>query len=163
MSYDVRGAGASTAPRRILSYRLALLAEDLFAVADAVSPDRPVHVVAHDWGSIQAWERIEDVPAADARPASTLASDAVRGMALYRANMLPRVCAPRERSMKVPVQLIQPERDHYVRPQLAEDLERWVPSLRRRSLPVQHWVPLTHPEQVAGGVTEFVTSPVVDR
>lgn len=84
-------------------------------------------------------------------------------MALYRANMLPRVCAPRERSMKVPVQLIQPERDHYVRPQLAEDLERWVPSLRRRSLPVQHWVPLTHPEQVAGWVTEFVTSPVVDR
>jgi len=24
-------------------------------VLDAVSPDRPVHVLAHDWGSIQAW------------------------------------------------------------------------------------------------------------
>ncbi|MGW7595962.1 SDR family oxidoreductase, partial [Streptomyces rubiginosohelvolus] len=29
---------------------------DFLAVADAVSPDRPVHVVGHDWGSVQSWE-----------------------------------------------------------------------------------------------------------
>ncbi|RSM67656.1 short chain dehydrogenase [Kibdelosporangium aridum] len=55
VSYDVRGAGASTRPRAVSDYRIPLLVEDLFAVADAVSPSRPVHVVAHDWGSIQAW------------------------------------------------------------------------------------------------------------
>ncbi|WP_235926072.1 SDR family oxidoreductase [Actinokineospora pegani] len=58
--YDTRGAGESTAPSGLRAYRLAELGEDLFAVADAVSPAEPVHVVAHDWGSIQAWEAITD-------------------------------------------------------------------------------------------------------
>jgi alpha-beta hydrolase superfamily lysophospholipase len=37
---------------------LPLLVEDLAAVVDAVSPDAPVHLVAHDWGSIQSWEAV---------------------------------------------------------------------------------------------------------
>jgi len=53
--YDVRGAGRSGAPSGLAGYRLDQLADDLFAVADAVSPDRPVHVAGHDWGSVQAW------------------------------------------------------------------------------------------------------------
>ncbi|TNC28229.1 SDR family oxidoreductase [Amycolatopsis alkalitolerans] len=67
--YDVRGAGQSDAPRGTAAYRLPLLKDDLFAVADAVSPDRPVHVVAHDWGSIQAWEAVTE-PGAHERIAS---------------------------------------------------------------------------------------------
>ncbi|MGW4274817.1 SDR family oxidoreductase [Streptomyces seoulensis] len=63
--YDVRGAGASNSPRTTEEYRLELLARDLFAVADATSPDRPVHVVAHDWGSIQAWEAVTDPRSAE--------------------------------------------------------------------------------------------------
>ncbi|GAA4421068.1 SDR family oxidoreductase [Actinokineospora soli] len=66
--YDVRGAGASSAPRGRAAYRTERLAEDLFAVLDAVT-DRPAHVVAHDWGSIQAWEAVTD-PAAPSRIAS---------------------------------------------------------------------------------------------
>ncbi|WP_436493723.1 SDR family oxidoreductase [Actinokineospora sp. HUAS TT18] len=62
--YDVRGAGESGAPRERGGYTIAKLAEDLFAVADAVSPERPVHLVAHDWGSIQAWEPVTDPRAA---------------------------------------------------------------------------------------------------
>ncbi|WP_309113553.1 alpha/beta fold hydrolase [Saccharothrix sp.] len=58
VTYDVRGAGASGKPRDLAGYRLPVLARDLFAVVDAVSPDQPVHVVAHDWGSIQAWEAV---------------------------------------------------------------------------------------------------------
>lgn len=58
--YDTRGAGDSAAPADRSGYRLPHLADDLFTVADAVSPDRPVHVVAHDWGSIQAWEAVTD-------------------------------------------------------------------------------------------------------
>lgn len=63
--YDVRGAGDSDKPRAKEDYRLELLAQDLFAVADAVSPEKPVHVVAHDWGSIQSWEAVTDPRAAE--------------------------------------------------------------------------------------------------
>ncbi|MFF7453953.1 SDR family oxidoreductase [Kitasatospora sp. NPDC008115] len=67
--YDVRGAGASGVPLDRAGYRLEHLAADLFAVADAVSPDRPVHVVAHDWGSLQSWEAVT-APGAERRLAS---------------------------------------------------------------------------------------------
>ncbi|MER7756111.1 SDR family oxidoreductase [Kitasatospora sp. NPDC097643] len=67
--YDVRGAGESGVPADRSGYRLEQLAADLFAVADAVSPDRPVHVVAHDWGSLQSWEAVT-APGAERRIAS---------------------------------------------------------------------------------------------
>lgn len=55
--YDVRGHGRSTAPRPLRGgFTLEKLTDDFLAVVDAVSPDRPVHVVGHDWGSVQAWE-----------------------------------------------------------------------------------------------------------
>lgn len=56
VAYDVRGAGDSQAPDARRGYRLEQLADDLVAVADATCPDRPVHVVGHDWGAIQAFE-----------------------------------------------------------------------------------------------------------
>ncbi|MFJ4629520.1 SDR family oxidoreductase [Streptomyces sp. NPDC088847] len=55
--YDVRGHGASTAPQPLRGgFTLEKLTDDFLAVADAVSPDRPVHLVGHDWGSVQSWE-----------------------------------------------------------------------------------------------------------
>ncbi|MFI1832188.1 SDR family oxidoreductase [Streptomyces olivaceoviridis] len=55
--YDVRGHGRSTAPRPLRGgFTLAKLTDDFLAVVDAVSPDRPVHLVGHDWGSVQSWE-----------------------------------------------------------------------------------------------------------
>ncbi|MFE5140850.1 SDR family oxidoreductase [Streptomyces fagopyri] len=55
--YDVRGHGASTAPRPLRGgFTLEKLTDDFLAVVDAVSPDRPVHLVGHDWGSVQSWE-----------------------------------------------------------------------------------------------------------
>lgn len=55
--YDVRGHGRSTAPRPLRGgFTLEKLTDDFLAVADAVSPDRPVHLVGHDWGSVQGWE-----------------------------------------------------------------------------------------------------------
>lgn len=62
--YDVRGSGGSGCPADLAGYRLEQLADDLFAVAGAVSQDRPVHVAAHDWGSIQAWHAVTDARAA---------------------------------------------------------------------------------------------------
>jgi pimeloyl-ACP methyl ester carboxylesterase len=58
VSYDTRGAGASDAPPATLDYRLDRLVDDLAAVAAAVSPDRPVHLVGHDWGSVQGWAAV---------------------------------------------------------------------------------------------------------
>ncbi|WP_405389709.1 SDR family oxidoreductase [Streptomyces sp. NBC_01102] len=55
--YDVRGHGRSAAPIPLRGgFTLEKLTDDFLAVADAVSPDRPVHVVGHDWGSVQSWE-----------------------------------------------------------------------------------------------------------
>ncbi|MFF4087872.1 SDR family oxidoreductase [Streptomyces nigra] len=55
--YDVRGHGRSTAPRPLRGgFTLEKLTDDFLAVVDAVSPDRPVHLVGHDWGSVQGWE-----------------------------------------------------------------------------------------------------------
>ncbi|MBK3629480.1 SDR family oxidoreductase [Streptomyces sp. MBT49] len=55
--YDVRGHGRSGAPRPLRGgFTLDKLTDDFLAVVDAVSPDRPVHLVGHDWGSVQAWE-----------------------------------------------------------------------------------------------------------
>ncbi|MFD9866316.1 SDR family oxidoreductase [Streptomyces niveus] len=55
--YDVRGHGGSTAPKPLRGgFTLEKLTDDFLAVADAVSPRRPVHLVGHDWGSVQGWE-----------------------------------------------------------------------------------------------------------
>ncbi|MFJ7075219.1 SDR family oxidoreductase [Streptomyces sp. NPDC098781] len=55
--YDVRGHGRSTAPKPLRGgFTLEKLTDDFLAVMDAVSPDRPVHLVGHDWGSVQSWE-----------------------------------------------------------------------------------------------------------
>ena len=235
--YDVRGAGASGHPKRLSGYRLDQLADDLFAVADAVSPDRPVHLAAHDWGSIQAWHAATD-PRAAARiasyttmsgpcldhvghwfrrryshptprnlaqlagqqlkswyiavfhipmlapaawrlvlaerwagiletaegvqprpghPAATLRTDAVRGINLYRANMLPRLTRPTSRFAHVPVQLITLAKDRFVSPALAgSDLDRWVPDLRRREIAAGHWSALSEKgPTVARMIREF--------
>ena len=238
--YDVRGAGESGRPGRREDYRLEHLADDLFAVADAVSPGRPVHVVAHDWGSVQSWEavtrpgaadrlasfttlsgpcldhvghwnrrrmthptprhlvqlvnqlthswyiaafhvpllapavwrhglarrwgrlleRIEGVRPRPGHPQPTLAEDAVRGILLYRANMLPSLRGPRQRTARVPVQLVVLTRDNYVRPALNGDLERWAPVLRRRTLDAGHWAALlVRGPEVAELVRAFVADP----
>ncbi|MCG8926441.1 SDR family oxidoreductase [Lentzea sp. CC55] len=223
VTYDVRGAGASTAPSTQDGYRLGRLAADLFAVIDAVSPGEPVHLVGHDWGSIQSWEAVTTPGARIAtftsisgpcldhmghwsrkalslahvrqflrswyigafhvpvlaplfwrlylarrwgdvlrrregvrtEPAPTIASDAVNGLSLYRANIRPVMRSPRQRRAPMPVQVVQPTRDRYIRTEPL-DLERWVPSLRRRRIAAGHWAPLTHPDQLARMISEFV-------
>ena len=60
VAYDVRGAGESDKPRGRRAYRQAQLTADLTAVLDAVSPDEPVHLLGHDWGSMQSWDAVSD-------------------------------------------------------------------------------------------------------
>ena len=56
VAYDVRGAGASSAPRGPAAYDFERLADDFAAVVAAASPTAPVHLVGHDWGGIAGWE-----------------------------------------------------------------------------------------------------------
>lgn len=55
VTYDVRGCGESDVPAKVSDYALPQLNADLKSLIDQISPDEPVHVVGHDWGSIQSW------------------------------------------------------------------------------------------------------------
>jgi pimeloyl-ACP methyl ester carboxylesterase len=238
VAYDVRGAGRSTTPApRVASYRLERLEDDLLVVLDALAPYGPVHLVGHDWGSVQGWEfatsprlrgglasftsvsgpcldhfglwlgdrlrrpgpaglrqllgqglrswyvyalhaprlpealwrgplgrrwpalrrAVERLPAADDRSRDTLPEDAANGAWLYRANIRERLHHPRtDRVATVPVQLIVPTRDPYLSPRLYDDLDRWAPVLRRRTVDAGHWLPLTRPDRLADWISGFV-------
>jgi pimeloyl-ACP methyl ester carboxylesterase len=91
VAYDVRGAGASTAPRPAAAYDLARLADDFAAVRAAVAPVEPVHLVGHDWGGIQGWEFV-----CDPRFAGAIASfTSIAGPALAHAVRATRGAARR--------------------------------------------------------------------
>ncbi len=60
VTYDVRGAGLSSIPKRIRDYRLERLSLDLQEVVDELLPNRQFHMAAHDWGSIQSWESVTE-------------------------------------------------------------------------------------------------------
>jgi pimeloyl-ACP methyl ester carboxylesterase len=233
VAYDVRGAGQSDRPKAREAYQLHHLMNDFKAVIDHVSPNRPVHVVAHDWGSVQSWESVTE-PALKGRIASfttcsgpsldhtghwlrsrvqqrsgkrwlqlikqslkswyiyffhlpllpealwylvagrtfhwTLrlfdgikvpprpgqAADGAMGVNLYRANVLPCLRSPRERHAHAPVQLLIPRQDPFVGKDLHEDLDQWVDVLWRREFDAGHWMPLSHPRDMAGAVRRFV-------
>nr|WP_024309299.1 alpha/beta fold hydrolase [Pseudomonas sp. P818] len=246
VAYDVRGCGASEMPKRLRDYRLERLARDLEAVLQATSADCPVHLVAHDWGSIQSWEavtepRIQPLLASytsisgpcldhvghwmrerlnlrrpdallqalrqllsswyiavfhipllpelgwrlgldrawpwllrrlegvrNLPPSPTQRSDGMRGVQLYRANFVRSLFKPRSRSTRVPVQLIVPLHDRFVRPQLFDDLQHWAPLLTRREVRAGHWQLLAEPTALADWLRDYVnrlerTRPRSDR
>ncbi len=59
VAYDVRGAGESSRPPKRSGYAFAQLVSDIGAVIDSLGVER-VHLLAHDWGSIQAWAAVTD-------------------------------------------------------------------------------------------------------
>ena len=60
VTYDVRAAGSSSIPKRIRDYRLPRLSLDLQEVVNQILGERPFHMAAHDWGSIQSWESVTE-------------------------------------------------------------------------------------------------------
>jgi NAD(P)-dependent dehydrogenase (short-subunit alcohol dehydrogenase family)/pimeloyl-ACP methyl ester carboxylesterase len=54
--YDNRGVGGSSVPRPVNAYSMNRFADDFAAVIGELSPGTPVHVLAHDWGSVGVWE-----------------------------------------------------------------------------------------------------------
>jgi NAD(P)-dependent dehydrogenase (short-subunit alcohol dehydrogenase family)/pimeloyl-ACP methyl ester carboxylesterase len=59
VAYDVRGAGESACPADRSGYRFPQLVSDIGAVIDSLGADR-VHLLGHDWGSIQGWAAVTD-------------------------------------------------------------------------------------------------------
>ncbi|MHA7650443.1 SDR family oxidoreductase [Mycobacterium sp. ML4] len=59
VAYDVRGAGESSSPATRSGYHLDQLVADIGAVIDSLGVER-VHLLAHDWGSVQAWSAVTD-------------------------------------------------------------------------------------------------------
>lgn len=59
VAYDVRGAGESSTPAGKSNYRFPQLIADVDAVIDHLGVGR-VHLLGHDWGSIQGWAAITD-------------------------------------------------------------------------------------------------------
>lgn len=233
IAYDVRGAGASDSPMAQADYFSDHLVTDLVAVLDGFSPDAPVHVVGHDWGSVQAWDAVISEPS-DARLtgriasftsisgpcldhvravaksalagtweqrrralrqaarswyvyafqvpvlpevvlrqlfernlvsppdgsdhfAATLPADAAHGVNLYRANLRSRPRFPAGPRTSLPVQLIIPLRDKYVTPHMARSVDQFAADLTTVEIDAGHWVPYTHPDEIARHVDDFVT------
>ena len=100
VTYDVRGAGASTAPRDVSGYVTDRLVDDLAAVVAAVRPDgAPVHLVGHDWGSVQLWDAVAAAPD-DERLRGRIASfTSVSGPSLDHVAWLSRHREGREREL----------------------------------------------------------------
>ncbi len=59
VAYDVRGAGESQRPSGRSGYRFPQLISDIGAVIDSLGVGQ-VHLLAHDWGSIQGWAAVTD-------------------------------------------------------------------------------------------------------
>ena len=63
--YDNRGVGLSSVPKPVSAYTMARFADDFAAVIGELSPGAPVHVLAHDWGSVGMWEYLTRPGAGD--------------------------------------------------------------------------------------------------
>ena len=136
VTYDVRGAGASDAPATKWGYRLPFLVEDLMAVVDATSPDAPVHLVGHDWGSIQGWEAVTQRQSATRVASFT----SISGLPLDHAGLWARQHRSWRPAMLVPA-LRQAVRSLYI----AYFHVPVVPELLVRPEPVQHlWASALH-------------------
>jgi len=59
VAYDVRGAGESARPPGRSGYRFPQLISDVGSVIDSLGVGQ-VHLLAHDWGSIQGWAAVTD-------------------------------------------------------------------------------------------------------
>lgn len=236
VTYDVRGAGASDVPPSVDGYATDRLVDDLVAVLDATVPEgEQVHLVGHDWGSVQLWEAVlaesrdprlrgriasfvsASGPALDHmaylarnpqgrrlrmlgqlgsswyvgffqlpflpelmwrtahRPIAALASlaepgadgdhwgpelarDAANGVNLYRANVSPRLRRPRRRHTDVPVRVLAPRRDPYLRSVTVEDLDHLCSRVSVERPDAGHWLPRSHPDLFADLVREHVTA-----
>jgi NAD(P)-dependent dehydrogenase (short-subunit alcohol dehydrogenase family)/pimeloyl-ACP methyl ester carboxylesterase len=96
LRYDNRGAGKSTVPKKVSAFTMHCFANDFAAVIDALAPGRPVHVLAHDWGSAGVWEYLSRAGASDHVASFTsLSGPSADHVAMYLRNSLLRPYRPK--------------------------------------------------------------------
>src|SRR6202012_2962018 len=94
--YDNRGVGQSGAPKAVSAYTMARFADDFAAVTSELSPGRPVHVLAHDWGSVGVWEYLKRPGAGDRVASFTSGSGPSQDQLVeYIVSCLLQPCRPR--------------------------------------------------------------------
>lgn len=229
VTYDVRGAGESSIPKKIKAYALPQLSLDLESVVNSLLPDRAFHIAAHDWGSIQTWESVTEPkfknrilsyttisgPCLDhaafwmrdqfqhQKPKffkqlfkswyivafqlpilaptvwqffnaerwgkvlnqlektkdlplnQNISKDGEHGIALYRANFVPRLAMPRQRHAICPVQAVVLKRDNFVSPELIDEIPKWAEIFERVDVDANHWAVLSRPEEIATYIAQF--------
>jgi pimeloyl-ACP methyl ester carboxylesterase len=111
------------------------------------------------WHALGArWPRIlKRSEGLDVAPSATQTRDGIHGIELYRANVLPRLLDPRERTTDKPVQLIVALQDDYMRPEIFDDIARWAPATWRRDVDAGHWGVVHDGERLASWVRDFIT------
>lgn len=232
ITYDVRGAGASSVPRRVADYNLPRLSLDLECVIDQLLAKRAFHLVAHDWGSIQSWESVTEErfknriltyttisgPCLDhaafwmrdqfnhqrskflkqlskswyiavfqlplLAPTvwsffnpqrwdqvltrlekkknlplnKNISADGKYGVALYRANFIPRLLKPRQRYAVCPVHAIVLLKDNFVSPELIDEISKWASDFSQVQVNANHWAILSQPKEIAAYIQKFITA-----
>jgi pimeloyl-ACP methyl ester carboxylesterase len=109
------------------------------------------------WMAPERWGKLVGGPDPGEYPTSALIRTALNGAHLYRRNIPPRLLRPRPPAVaRVPVLLIVPSHDRFIPPSYYDLAERYAPGLRREVLDGAHWLPRTHPDQVAGLIRDHV-------
>lgn len=105
----------------------------------------------------RVFARTEGGPPPVGHPAPTITTDGVRGIGLYRRNMIDRLLRPRYARVDVPlVQVGITLRDAFIAPEMYADLPGRMPELWLRRADATHWIPVLHPGVVAGWVRDAV-------
>ena len=100
--YDNRGVGLSSVPKPVSAYTMERFADDFAAVIGDLSPGRPVHVLAHGWGSVGIWEYLKRPGASDRVASFTSVSGPSQDQLVeYIFSGLRRPWRPREASRAI--------------------------------------------------------------
>ena len=82
--------------------------------------------------------------------------DGQYGIALYRANFIPRLTQPRQRFAQCPVQAIVLKYDAFVSPDyILKEMPKWVEQFEHVELNANHWAILSQPQKVAEYIATF--------
>lgn len=107
--------------------------------------------------AFRRWLRLsEGIDPASGHPPPCLVADAVAAVPLYRTNVFGRVWRPSVRPCPVPVHQLVATRDRYVSASVLAGAAAFVDDFTRTEVRAGHWMPITHPDDVATAVAGFI-------
>jgi pimeloyl-ACP methyl ester carboxylesterase len=87
-----------------------------------------------------------------------LASNAVNGLSIYRANVVQRMRKPRTLRVDVPVLVVRPQRDPFLTALSVDSLDEHCSDVRVEEVDAGHWAIVTEAGRIASFVQEHVSS-----